>query len=251
MIRLAVRVSCLTLVLLGAAAPASAQVVHSIGFGAGLFWPRGESSRVEGDVLVANLNQPLIPNVSPPSTTSLEYEINDFRSFPVYGEYNLTFGKVEASFGFAYSQRKVDSRYRDLVNEARGFTDIEQDLSLRMMPFTAVVRFLPLSNAAGFQPYVGGGLTVINFRYSESGEFVDPSDPNNLEIFHETYVATGNAVGGVILGGIRIPMGGDVYGFQVEARYQFASGDTSGVGLLGDKIDLSGTNITAGFIIRF
>jgi len=250
MMRLVLRVSCLTLLLLGVAAPASAQIVHSVTIGGGLFWPRGESSRVTGDVLVANLNQPVVPGYEP-RTTSLEFEINDFRSFPVFGEYNLTFNdRVEVSFGVAYSQRTVDSVYRDFVNGERGGAEIEQELSLRMIPFTAVVKFLPFGDASSFQPYVGAGFTAVNFRYSETGEFVDPSD---LAVFADEYIATGTAVGGLILGGIRMPIGGDVYAFQVEGRYQFVSGNTGGAAnqFLGDKIDMSGGMLNFGFIIRF
>lgn len=251
MMRLLLRVSCLTVLLLGIAAPASAQVVHSVTMGAGFFWPRGFEGRVDGDVLVADLTQPIIPGTVPPSTGSLQFEIGDFRSFPVFGEYNLTFGdRVEASFGVGYSQRKVDSVYRDLVNSARGGAEIEQDLSLRMIPFTAVVRFLPFGDAGSFQPYVGAGFTAVNFRYSESGEFVDPTD---LAVFHDQFVASGTSVGGMILGGIRMPLGGDVYAFQVEGRYQFVSGDTGGAanGFLGSKIDMSGGTLMGGLVIRF
>ena len=243
-----VRALSLAVIVTGFASPASAQVVQSLGLGMGIFMPRGFDSRVTGDVLVANLTQ---PDVLPGVSGSLEFEIGDFRSFPLFGEWNVAINRnLEFSAGVSFSNRKVDSRYLDLVNSARNNADIEQDLRLRMIPITGVVRFLPFGDATGVQPYVGAGVAAINFRYSETGEFVDPTD---FAIFQDRYVASGTAVGGLILGGVRFPMGGDVYAFTLEGRYQFASGNTGGAeaGFLGDKIDLSGGLINFGLLIRF
>jgi len=100
------------------------------------------------------------------------------------------------------------------------------------------------------QPYVGVGISALSFRYSEVGDFVDPSDS---AIFPGVFVATGVAPGAVVLAGVRVPIKGDIYAFTFESRYQFGSGKTGGVaaGFLNDKIDLSGNNITVGFLIRF
>ncbi len=118
------------------------------------------------------------------------------------------------------------------------------------MPITGVVRFLPFGGQANVQPYIGVGVGAFNFRYSESGQFVDPSD---FSVFTHSYTATGTAVGPVVLGGVRIPIKGDIYGFSTEYRYQWVSGDTGGIakGFLGDKIDLSGGTLNFAFLIRF
>ena len=50
--------------------------------------------------------------------------------------------------------------YTDFVN-ANG-TEIEQDLKLRIVPFTATVRFLPLGHHDGVEPYIGAGVGVFN-----------------------------------------------------------------------------------------
>jgi hypothetical protein len=226
-------------------------VVQSLGLGVGVFMPRGFDGRVDGDVLVANLTQPIIPGTNPPSTGSLDFEIGKFRAMPFFGEWNVAINRnIEISAGVGFSNKKVDSVYRDLVNGARGGAEIEQDLRLRLIPITGVVRFLPFGDATGVQPYVGGGVAAVNFRYTEAGEFVDPSD---LAVFTDRYVASGTAVGGLILGGVRLPMGGDVYAFTVEGRFQFAKGNTGGAtaGFLGDRIDLSGGAVNFGLLIRF
>jgi outer membrane protein W len=120
-------------------------------------------------------------------------------------------------------------------------------LKLRIAPLTATVRFLPLGRGASVEPYVGAGIGVFNWRYSETGEFVDFSDGS---IFRENYVAKGNAVGPVIFAGVRAPVA-DVWTVGGEFRYQRAEGDTDSAesGLLADKIDLGGwsANFTFGF----
>ena len=256
-----VRALFLAMLVTGVASPASAQVVQSLGLGVGLFFPRGFDTRVDGDVLVANLTQPdLFSNCSlDPCSLSLDFDgkrsregdIGKFRAILAFGEWNVAINRnIEFSAGVSFSSKRVHSRYLDLVNDARSGVDIEQDLRLRMIPITGIVRFLPFGDATGVQPYVGGGVAAVNFRYSETGEFVDPSDG---AIFDDRFVASGTALGGVILGGIRLPMGGDVYAFTVEGRYQFASGKTGGAdkGFLGDKIDLSGGLVNFGLIVRF
>ena len=244
------RAGVLALLLAALPSIAAAQVVHSVSFGAGIFFPRGADARVDGDVLVANLTQPDVPGF-PGVTSSLQFEIGRFRSYPIFGEWHIGIGKhIEVSAGAGYYSRKVNSRYRDLVNSARNDEDIRQTLTLRAIPITGIVRFLPLADAASVQPYVGAGVTAINFRYAETGEFVDPSD---LAIFNDQFEAKGTALGGLILAGVRLPMGGDVYAFNVEGRYQFASGDTGGTAanFLGDKIDLSGGSLNFSFLVRF
>jgi hypothetical protein len=118
------------------------------------------------------------------------------------------------------------------------------------VPITATVRFLPIGRSGPVEPYVGGGVSFINWRYSESGEFVDSSDDS---IFRETYKADGTAVAPVILGGIRFPAG-DAFSVGVEYRNQFkAEGDTKPAEsqLLGSKIDLGGQSINFTMHFRF
>ena len=164
---------------------------QSIGLTLGGFFVTREDSRVSGDVLVADLSdvQPLL------------FEIEDFDGFSIGGEWLVGLGEyLEAGVGAGYYQKTVPSIYRDLENANGG--EIEQDLKLKIVPVTGTVRFLPLGRRSGVQPYVGVGIGAFNWRYSESGEFVDTSDDS---IFRNTYVAKGWTAGPVILGGIRFP----------------------------------------------
>jgi hypothetical protein len=243
--RTAVAVGAVVLAL-GVAAPAGAQVVHSVGFGAGLFTPRGMDARDVDDVLVENLTNPY----------RLRFDLKDFRGLQLNGEWNMTFSdRVELSLGAGYYSRTVPSVYADFIDE-RDNSEIEQDIRLRVVPFSAVVRFLPFGDARGVQPYVGAGVSALRWRYSEIGEFVDFD--NNGEIFQDRYIANGTTLAPVILGGLRLPLGGDIYALSTELRYQFGTGDLGeDNGFLvprpghAPKIDLSGLNFTVGFLVRF
>jgi hypothetical protein len=207
---------------------------QAIGFTLGGFFPKGEDSRVEGDVLFRDLDE-------------LLFEVKDFTGGSVSGEWLFALGDfAEAGVGAGFYQRTVPSVYRAFQN-ADG-SEIEQDLKLRIVPVTATVRFLPIGRGS-VEPYVGVGIGAFNWRYSETGEFVDTSDST---IFRSRYIAKGTAVGPVILAGIRAPIA-DVWDIGGEVQFQRASGDTnpSESGLVGDKIDLGGWHALLTMHIRF
>ena len=144
-----------------------------------------------------------------------------------------------------FYQRTAPSVYWDVVSDD-GF-EIEQDLKLRIIPFSATVKFLPLGRG-GVEPYVGAGIGVFNWRYSEVGEFVDFDDDS---LFRDRYIASGTSVGPVVLGGIRFPVA-DVWSVGGEIRWQKAEGkDLFEEGFLGDKIDLGGWTTAFTFHLRF
>ncbi|MEO6223935.1 MAG: hypothetical protein ABIP90_11865, partial [Vicinamibacterales bacterium] len=239
----AVGVGALVLTLV-AAVPASSQVVHSIGFGGGVFVPRSCTDRLDcrvargsDDVLVEDLN-------------SLSFRVKDFRGGLVFGEWNTTFDdRVELSLGAGFYRRTVPSVYTDFVDI--DLSEIEQDLRLRVIPVSAVVRFLPFNRAGQLQPYFGAGVAALNWKYSETGEFIDFN--NNNAVFEDHYVASGTTFAPVLLGGLRMPINGDLYALNAEFRYQFGKGNTGGSenGFLAEKINLAGLNFTLGFQIRF
>ena len=215
------------------AAPAQAQVTQSINLGLGWFMVKGEDSR-DNDVLVENLQ-------------SLAFEIKDFNGPLLNGEWLIGFGdRLEFGVGAGFYQRTVPSVYADFVDSDG--SEIEQDLKLRIIPITAPVKFLPIGRAGDFQPYVGAGAALLNWKYSEVGEFVDFSDG---AIFRDTYVADGTTVAPIVFGGIRLPLNGDVFAFNGELRWQGGKGDTSGAQLLADEIQLGGVSFIASVQIRF
>jgi opacity protein-like surface antigen len=205
---------------------------QTVNFTVGYFSPRGEDSRASGDVIVKDLE-------------GFAFDIKDFNGATFGGEYLFGLGDyLEGGVGASFYQRTVPSVYRDFVNT--NGSEIAQDLKLRIVPLAATVRFLPLGRGRSVEPYVGAGIAVFNWRFSETGEFFDASDGS---IFRDNFVADGNAVGPVILAGLRAPVA-DVFSIGGEVRYQRAEGDVKPEArMLSDRIDLGGwtANFTFGF----
>ena len=200
------------------APPAFAQQTFNVSLG--YFTLRGEDARVRGDVLNANRN-------------FLTFDVKDFNGATIGGEWLFPIGRfIEAGAGVGFTRRTVPTVYSRLMN-ANG-SEIEQDLRLRTVPVALTFRVLPLSQDTGFQPYIGGGLGLIAWRYSESGQFVDRRDNS---IFNNSYVASGTTTGPLALGGIRFA--GDSVAAGFEIRYQAAEADLPSP-FAGPKLDLGG-----------
>jgi len=248
MTRLVARAAGLALAALVVAAPASAQIVSSFQVGAGGFFPRGYTARVDNDVLVRDLDG--APLAGTTDTDALAFRIGDFKSFHAFAEYNVGVGPhLEFGLGVGRYGRTVPTVYRD-VTEQPSNREIEQELSMRVVPVTFIARFLPFGDPSGLQPYIGIGVASLNYRYTESGDFVDS---DTLAIFRDTFRAKGTTMGGVLTGGLRVPINGDIYALTLDGRYIYGVGDTGGTsaGFLADRIDLSGGMFNVGFIVRF
>ena len=200
------------------AQPALAQQTFNISLG--YFSVRGEDARVSDDVLNAN-------------RSFLTFDVSEMSGAIVGGEWLVPIGEyLEAGAGLSFTRRTVPTVYTNFVD--RDGSEIAQKLRLRTVPAAFTFRLLPLGQHSGFQPYVGGGLGVINWRYSESGEFVDFRDRS---IFRNSYVASGTRTGPVALGGIRFA--GDTASAGMEVRYQSAHASLPEP-FAGTAIDLGG-----------
>ena len=131
------------------------------------------------------------------------------------GEYLVGLGDFfDAGLGIGIYSRTSPAIYRDFTHP--GGAEIEQDLKLRVVPITATIRFLPLGHRDAIVPYIGGGVGIYRWRYSETGEFLDTQD--NIFSDFETYRASDTTVGPVVLGGVRFPVGSRGSGFGGEIR---------------------------------
>jgi hypothetical protein len=216
--------------MLAAVPEAAAQ--QTLNLSLGYFTPRGPDARTEGDVLNAN-------------STFLAFDVSDFNGASIGGEWLVPLGEfLEAGAGVSFSRRTVPTVYQDFV-DIDG-SEIDQDLRLRLVPIAFTVRVLPLGQRNALQPYFGAGLGIINWRYSEFGEFIDFG--NNMEIIDGQFVADGNETGPVVLGGLRF--GGETWSAGGEVRYHAAEADLD-EGFAGSRIDLGGWtyNFTVG--VRF
>ena len=229
--RLAVIMTLLTAgVLLGS--PVQAQ--QSLSLNLGHFAVRGEDTRIQDDVLIENLNL-------------FAFDLRDFNNGTVGSEWLVGLGNnFEAGVGLGFYQRTVPSVYTDFINVDG--TEIFQDFRLRVVPLTLTVRVLPFGRHAAVQPYFGGGFGMFNWRYSEVGEFIDFTD---FGVFRDRFVADGTDVGGIILGGVRAPVGSR-FAIGGEVRYQQASGRVGiDQGFLNERIDLGGLATQLTFQVGF
>jgi hypothetical protein len=212
----------------------NAAAQQTLNFSIGAFSPRGEDARVEGDVLVVNRD-------------IYVFEFDDFRSASLSADWLAPLGDYfEVGAGIGWASRGVPTIY-DRFTRPDG-TEIEQELKLRTIPMSATLRILPLGRNASVQPYVGGGIGLTNWRYSETGDFIDFT-VNGRPIFRDSFVATGTAVGPVAIFGVRVPAGR--FSFGGEIRYQKAEGDLDENDFLAPKIDLGGFHYAGTIGIRF
>ena len=213
-------------------APAAAQ--QTINFSFGGFSPRSEDGRDANDVLVQD-------------RTFLDFNVGDLHGVTVGGEWLIGLGEhFDAGLGVGFYQRSTLAADRFSEFDVTG-DPILADLKLRVVPFNATFRWLPLGRHAGVQPYVGGGVGVFGWRYSETGDFV-ASD--NVTIIHGNFVGSGSATGPVVLGGVRVPVG--AWSIGGELKYQAAEGNLpSNQGFAGSTIDLGGLTYAFTFGVRF
>jgi hypothetical protein len=204
--------------LMADATPALAQ--QTVNLSLGYFSVRGEDARVAGDVLNAN-------------RSFLTFDVSEMSGAAAGGEWLVPLGQyLEAGAGISFTRRTIPTVYTNFTD--RDGSEIAQRLRLRTVPLAFTFRVLPLGQGSSFQPYFGGGLGVINWRYSESGEFIDFRDRS---VFRNSYVKSGNETGPIALGGIRFA--GDTASAGFEVRYQSASGDLDNR-FAASKIDLGG-----------
>jgi hypothetical protein len=228
------RRSLVFVLTIGLFAPAKGYAQQSINFSLGGFVPRSEDARVRGDVLVENLD-------------FLAFNLKELGAGAYGAEWEFPLNEfLHAGLGLGFMTKSVPSVYADFVEDDR--SEIEQDLKLRVVPLTATVRFLPLGQNAAVQPYLGAGIGIFAWRYSESGEFIDFA--RNGEVFRETFTDSGATSGPVIFGGLAFPVGTWTIGGEI--KYQSAQGELDQSQLFaGDKIDLGGLTYSAVFKVKF
>jgi hypothetical protein len=200
----------------------------------------GIADRDDDDVIVANLD-------------FLEFDPDEITkgSWIAGVEWLVPIGSfVEAGAGIAFSgRREAASRYRDFVEEGT-LADIEQDISLRVMPLSFTIRAVALGQRSPVQPYFGGGLGLFRYEYVEEGDFLDfteyppevPRDcypaPDKPCIFEDTFSAKGWQPGLILLGGVRWASDSATVGGEI--RYHRANVDLDTDAFVAPKLSLNG-----------
>jgi outer membrane protein W len=230
--------------VLGVVGAPSASAQQSVNLFIGGFTPRSLDARGTDDVLFQNgtflstFNQ------------SNGIDIGKFNGATIGGEYLVGLGRnLEAGLGVGFYQRSVPTSYTGFVNTDG--TEIAQTLKLRIVPFSATVRFLPIGERDRIQPYIGAGVGVFVWRYSETGQFCDNcSSGTGGNVFTGTFSGSGSEVGPLVLAGVRLPMG--PVGVGGEIRWQKAKATLpTDQGFAGPNIDLGGFNYLFTMNFRF
>jgi len=219
---------------LTSASPALAQR-QTLNFTIGGFVPRGEDARVGGDVINEN-------------HSFLVFDSDEFKALTAGVEWLFPIGGfVEGGAGVSVTNPTVPTVYRCCVDNAGN--EIEQELRLRRIPIDLTLRVLPFGSSSPVQLYFGGGLSIIPWRYSETGDFIDFN--NNGLVFRDEFVGSGTATGGVALGGVRFQSRTFAAGF--EAKYHQANGSfkSDDDEFAGPKIDLGGWSYQGTIGFRF
>ncbi len=223
------------------AAPSASAQDQTVNFFVGAFVPRGIQDRGVDDVLYSDYY--LNPG------GFLVFDRRGFNGATAGGEYLAGLGDFfDAGFSVGIYSRSVPSVDADFTYP--NGDDVRADLRLRVIPITATVRYLPLGHHDAIEPYIGGGVGILRWRYSETGDFANDTDPNNVFIYSGEFTGTGTTVGPVILGGVRVPIGMARIGGEV--RYQGGSGDLpADQQFAGPKINLGGFNYLFTIGVRF
>lgn len=212
--------------------PVLASAQQSLQLNVGYFAPKGEDGRADGDALVENL-------------AFHTFDLDDLGSVTVGGEWLFPVGDyLEGGVGVSYFSRSIPSVYTDFVNE--NGSEIEQDFKLRIVPVSATIRFLPLGRGARVEPYVGAGVGVFIWRYTETGQFIDDVG----DVFRDRFEEDGTEVGPLVFGGVRLPMT-HAFSLGAEVRYQRAEGELDPEQFNGDRIDLGGLTFQALLQFKF
>lgn len=213
--------------------PGPASADQTVVFHVGGFVPRSEDGRSSQD---CRSGQRECRDVLAENLRFLVFDLSDFRGPQVGADWLVGIGRfAEAGVGVSFYRRTVPTIYADYVN--RDGTEIAQDLALRVAPVSATFRLFPAGRDGAIQPYVGAGVSLLAWRYSESGEFVDFDD---FSVFRDSFVDSGTTVGGVGLAGLRFAVS-DQFGVGGEFRYQGGRADLDRtLGFAGDKLDLGG-----------
>ena len=217
--------------LLVAGAPVAASADQVFGLHGGFFVARSLDGRSSSDCGSLSCRDVLAENLN-----FLIFDLKDFNGPTVGADWMMGIGDYfEAGVSTSFYQRTSPAVYANRVRP--GGAEIEQDLKLRIVPVSALVKIYPTGRRSFVQPYVGAGVSYYAWRYSEAGEFVDFRDNS---IFRDAFVDSGAKVGGMGLAGVRFATSDSVM-FGGEFRYQAGRADLDpDKGFAADKLDLGG-----------
>jgi opacity protein-like surface antigen len=232
----------ITLLLLGLAVclPAADASAGDLQIRLGPFFPRTDTG-ADND-LFRDVNELFTRDASLEGVDS-----SDWIGVSGGAEYSFKLGAAPVELGFHVDGygRTLETSYRDFTDDFGG--EIFQTLKVTIVPTGATLRLVP-GWRGSFQPYVGGGVDAVWYRYEQFGDFIDFFDPD-LTVTGFSFLDEGWAFGVHVVAGVRIPINYD-FAITAEGRYLWAETEMGGDFRL-NRIDLTGASVTLGLMVRF
>ncbi|MBN2345819.1 MAG: hypothetical protein JXO51_05455 [Candidatus Aminicenantes bacterium] len=207
------------------------------GLGAGILFPQSVSMklglfspRMQSDLWEINLE-------------NLTFSRSDMSSGYYSGEYEIYIDR-HASFAIEIGSyaKSIYAQYRDYTFEDG--SPIYQNISLRIVPIEANLKYYPIGHRHRLNPFIGAGAGVYAWTYQQWGDFINFEDDTVNEGFAETR-KFGFGFNGRL---------GLVFRFQsrlalaLEGKYLFLKGRLSEYFQGFDLLDMGGFSIHVGII---
>ena len=186
----------------------------------------------------------------------LTVDKGDFRSALLGAEVGFhTTDHVDLTLGLEYAGRSVDSEMRDWVTQDD--RPIPQTTEFRRWRLTAGVKAYLLSRGlsvseyawvpAPWSPYIGGGLGVTWYDFTQEGDFVDYE---TLDIFGGRFESSGSGFTPWLAAGVDVSLSAHFL-FRMDFRRTWGSAGVDDAVFDGfNDIDMSGYRATIGLAFR-
>lgn len=165
--------------------------------------------------------------------------------------------RVDAVFGFDFSQASVASEYRDFVDNNR--QPIEQTTRLREANISGTIRLALTPRGVGVSrlawipsrvtPFVGAGGGFLWYEFTQNGDFIDVLSPSRA-VFADIIRSKGWTPSAHALGGVDVRVLRRTY-LTFEGRYLWADAPLQRQFEDFDPIDLAGFRLSAGVNMLF
>ena len=165
--------------------------------------------------------------------------------------------RVDASFGFEFSDAKTTSEYRDFVDNNR--QPITQDTQLTEANLSGSVRVAlaprgqSVSRLAWIPrrvvPTVGAGGGMLWYRFQQDGDFIDVLSTRRT-VFRDRLSSRGWTPSAHVFGGVDVRIARRVF-LATEGRYLWASAPLQRSYEGFDPIDLAGFRFSTGINVLF
>jgi opacity protein-like surface antigen len=190
------------------------------------------------------------------TTSNLTVNRGDFSALELGADLSFTVSpRVDLVFDVSTSGMSKGSEFRNFVDNNQ--LPIQQTTSFQRIPLTVNARYYLSERGRQighyawvpnrFVPYVGAGVGVMNYDFSQKGDFIDHT---TLAVFPDAFHSSGWSSMGQILAGVEWSTSPG-WALRTEARYLISSATPSNDFAGFHRIDLSGVTTSVGFFVRF